>query len=383
VVKWLWLPATAIAVPLAFACCNGDRGVPTSPSRITTSTINTDDFDAGVSDGPPALDAAGLCGNELHNTGYRGPNLYFVLDRSGSMATAEPPNDKSRYDIVRSALLDLTRKLGPLINVGAALFPTGDLETNSCHAGSEVFPVTQGDPVSAVDGPTVSALAYSTWVTPKGGTPTAATLQKITPGLLALTGRTVVLLATDGAPNCNANASCSAADCTTNIDGQCQAGVNCCAPDQPSGPEMCIDRLATVAAIGALHDAGVDVYIIGIPGSAVYENVLNDMAVAGGTAQAGSTQYYRVDDLTQLGEVFAAIAANAIVCEFTLSEPPTDPTMTNVYLDQGLIAYDPVNGWTWEGTDKIVLHGDACQQLKTGGATTVQVVTGCPTQYPP
>ena len=375
----MWLILAALAVPLAFAAWHGERGAPLSGTHpVPTST---DVFDAGETDGPPPLDASGYCGNELHETGYDAPNLYFVLDRSGSMATVATAGGDTRYEVVRSAMLALVRTLGPLINVGAALFPA--FNGSACMAGGQVFATRAGDPVTGSEGPTTQMLRFATKISPEGGTPTAATLAAIAPTLQALPGRTVVLLATDGAPNCNDAAVCGAGDCTLNIDGQCpQNEANCCAPGGTGGPEACVDRAATLSAIEALHASGIDVYVIGIPGTAHYAGVLDQMAEVGGTAQSGEPKYYRVDDVALISQVFAAIAAEAISCKFVLSSPPDDPAMTNVYLDGQLLPYDPVNGWSWLGSDTVLLNGEACQRLKSGGATSVQVVTGCPTQYP-
>jgi hypothetical protein len=381
-VRRLGLLIAALALPAAgLYACDSERAPPTSPPAPTSTATGTD-FDAGLPDGPPGLDAPGLCGNELHATGYVGPNLYFVLDRSGSMIVVEGSNDSSRYELVRGAALELIRTLGPLINVGAALFPKGNIEEEPCDPGDEVLSTRPGDPVTGEDGETTQAFRYQTNVTPKGGTPVAGTLRDLAPTLAALPGKTVVLLATDGAPNCNANASCGPEECIAYLEGDCPSDPECCSPGGIAGPSLCIDRGPTVSAVGALHALDIDVYVVGIPGSALYGEVLDEMAVAGGTAADGAPKYVRVDDLGKLAEAFAEIAAQAISCEFPLTDPPTETDMTNVYLDGAVVPYDEVDGWTWSGGDNVVLHGEACEMLKTGGATTVQVVTGCPTEYP-
>jgi hypothetical protein len=143
---------------------------------------------------------------------------------------------------------------------------------------------------------------------------------------------------------------------------------------------MCIDEAATVSAISDLAAAGIDVYVVGIPGSDVYGDVLNAMAVAGGTAQAGASQYYKVDDLTQLGGVLGAIASVVISCDIDLTVPPPDKDLTNVYLDQQVLPLNPVNGWWWASETVVELRGDACDRLKSGKVKQVQVVSGCPTE---
>ena len=48
------------------------------------------------------------------------PNMYFVLDRSGSMGESD------KWDRVRLTVARLMRGLGPRANFGAAIFPYGE-----------------------------------------------------------------------------------------------------------------------------------------------------------------------------------------------------------------------------------------------------------------
>ena len=192
-----------------------------------------------------------------------------------------------------------------------------------------------------------------------------------------------MLLLTDGAPNCNDNATCSVDDCSANIEGLCPAGDNCCAAGYPGGgPALCVDRQATVDAVAAIAALGVDVYVIGIPGSELYGGVLDEMAVAGGTAQQGSPQYYRVDDLDAVETTFRQIAAANISCRIDLQDPPQMTGFTNVYFDCDTVPYDPIDGWDWYEGGSIFLHGDACARLRSGEVIQVKVATGCPTELP-
>ncbi len=328
---------------------------------------------------------AGVCGNEIHELALDVPNLYFVFDRSGSMGELVPPDFDSRYEVVREAAIGLITSLGPLINPGAAVFPHGNITAYPCSAGAEVFPVTPGDPIEddGSEGPVTKDFRFLTKLTPQGGTPVAATLEEIQPTLASLSGRTIVMLLTDGGPNCNPSAVCTIDQCISNIEDICTSSENCCTPGHlQGGPEMCIDRVPTVAAIEAIAALGIDVYVIGITGSGHYESVLDEMAQAGGTAQQSDTLYYKVDDLSGLGEVFAAIAAEAISCEIELADPPEEQGLTNVYLDCDLVPYDAVHGWTWLEDTTVWLHGDACDLLKSGKVTQVQIATGCPTELP-
>jgi hypothetical protein len=372
------------------AACQA-TGSPLGPSSSATGSSSGGGGGAGGGsdlvrdagdDGPPALDSGGFCGNQIHQAITRAPNLYFVFDASGSMGEAAG-GGFTRYQLVEHSAVEMIQTLGPLINVGAAVFPRGASSTDSCHVGGEVFPVTPGDPISPATGPTTGGFIAATSLVPAGGTPTAATLTALTPGLTALKGRTVVLLATDGGPNCNGSASCAADQCIANLEGQCvPLGTNCCAVGGASGPEGCLDHDAAVNAVETLATAGVLVYVIGIPGSDLYAAVLDDMAVAGGAPQPGPTSYYRVDDLVGLEQVFQSIASKYISCDFDLADPPPDQDHTNVYFDKNVVPEDPVDGWVWKSPSEIELVGAACAKLKAGAVKQVQIVSGCPTQHP-
>jgi hypothetical protein len=326
--------------------------------------------------GPPSADAGGLCGNQIHPITTQPPNVYFIFDISGSMST--PVVGGTRYSVVQAAAAELVGTLRYVIRAGAAAFPLDVTATASCHPGGEVYPPTLDDPLGFNDA--------TQPLVPYGGTPTAATVLALVPKLQALPGKTIAVLATDGAPNCDAAATCTAAECTENIEGCapedtcCAMSTNCCAPNGPAGPLSCVDHDATVAAVAGLHAAGVDVSIVGIPGSKPYAAVLADMAFAGGVPQSAAPYYYDVEDLSTLGTILRAIATAGISCDITIGDPPSTQDETNVYLDQQVVLSDPTNGWTWTAADVITLHGAACAELKSGSVAQVQVVSGCPTQ---
>ena len=380
-----FVPVAVLSAALGFttldAGCGSDerpRGVGAPPGADAG-----DGFEAGVGgSGPPPPDANGYCGNEVHQLIIDAPNLYFVLDASGSMDAAAPGGG-NRYDAVRIAVVDLVRNLGPMAKVGAAVLPKKG-SSDECTAGGEVFPVTQGDPITGKDGPTTTALRLATITKPIGGTPISATLEALAPTLTGLSGETYVVIATDGGPNCNLAANCDASGCMLNIEGHpaCDPSVNCCAPGQVGGPSFCVDQAATIAAIDKLVAAGLHVVTVGIPGSETYAAVLDAMAVAGGLPRPDGPKYYRVDQLEEVGPVLAAIAKIAVTCEFTLVDPPQEQGMTNVYLDGQVLTYNVPDGWIWKPPSTVRLLGEACDRVQSGKVVNVQIVSGCPTEVP-
>jgi hypothetical protein len=299
----------------------------------------------------------------------KAPNLYFVLDASTSM------QEDAKWTNVQSAVATLIDQIGPRAQFGAAVFPVqgGDV----CETGDEVMPLRAGDS----QGATAHAFLAATSFTPSGGTPTAATLEALEPELRAFPESTFVILATDGGPNCDAALSCTVDDCTSNLDGmQNCSPPNCCDPSELGG-QGCLDGAAATQAVLALRMAGVETFVMGIPGSAPYAALLDDLAIAGGGARGSEPFYYQVDtaDTGALAEALAQIAAQAIAsCTFTLTQAPANADEVNVTVGASVVARDGPDGWLLQGT-KLTLEGSTCVAIETGGAPPVAVLQGCPT----
>jgi hypothetical protein len=310
------------------------------------------------------------------------PNMYFVLDRSGSMAESD------KWGAVRKVVAQILRGLGPRANFGATLFPGFDDTT--CSPPREVLPITPGDPPGTQDGPTTKKLLTATQSAPSGGTPTAEALRNVLQSLRTAKGKTFVILATDGGPNCNGAAGCNSDLCQPNIEStpsSCQpGGLSCCDPGTGGAQESCLDSAPTQSAVAALKAAGIPVYVIGLPGTSnpVYANLLDQLAVAGGTALPTSPKYYRIDStnspvlLTALKKIAAQIVAT---CEFKLTMAPAQANQVNVYFDEVVVPADPVNGWKIDG-QTVTLLGDSCKKVLSGDVLDVRIITGCPTVLP-
>jgi hypothetical protein len=343
----------------------GSRERPGNETGASSATV-------GATTGGFVSDGAHLCGNELHDALTEHPLIYLVIDRSGSMLALD--EGETRYEKVRLATLELVDSLGALVRVGLTVFPAPEADQgNECLPGKEVF-APEVNPGAGFE----DAIDQD----PFGGTPIAATLQALRPKLMAEAQPRVILLATDGGPNCNAGASCGPSECIINIEGECPPNENCCEP--PEGlVENCLDRQPTVDAIIALENEGTPVYVIGIPGSELFSVVLDQMALYGGVPLENQPQYYyRVDDLDQLGQTFKDIARELVSCTFDLADPPATQGLTNVYLDDQVVPLDPENGWVWVDEDTVELVGAACEALKDGQIESVQIVSGCPTETP-
>ena len=376
---------TAFAAAMAVIACGSQRPPPAGDRsyQASAATGGGGFQEAGVSNKPPGCgmkDDGSYCDCVDTPLFTDPPNMYFVLDRSGSM------QQDNKWDAVRVVVAQILRGLGPRANFGATLFPGFD--SDQCAPPAQVLPITPGDPPGSGDGPTTKRLLDATNTPPSGGTPTGEALRSVLPILKAAKGKTFVILATDGGPNCNPNVACDITQCQPNIEAvpQCPpSGPNCCAPPN-GGYESCLDSAATVSAVSALKAAGIPVYVIGLPGSGnpTYANLLDTLASAGGTALPTSPKYYRVDSsnsavlLTALKKIAAKIVAT---CEFKLTMPPVQANQVNVYFDDVVVPADPTNGWKIEG-QTVTLLGDSCNKVLNGDVLDVRIITGCPTVEP-
>jgi hypothetical protein len=360
---------------------------PNPPEDRPDATI-IDTSDGGCGSAP----TGDYCGQTFLRELDRPPNLYFVIDRSGSMGEPFEETITNKYRAARSAITNVLQSIGHRIRYGAAIFPSNSAP-DACSPGQQVFPTVRGDPVECaiqgIRGPILDDfVGRLSAVTPTGATPTAATLESLLPMLSALEGDTYVVLVTDGAPNCNLEGGCSAAECTLNIemvsvDGRvCDETYNCCDPENTAAGfgAYCTDGAASERAVSALADAGIMTYVIGLPGAEAYAALLDRLAVAGGTARGGDSDYYSVADADALEQALLDIGTGiAISCSIDLESPPEDPARVNVYFDGTVVPGDESDGWVWDGERRIEVRGAACDELRSGEIREARVVFGCDT----
>jgi len=348
--------------------------------------------DAGLVLDDAAQAPSGPCGAQSIPVISNPPNISFIIDHSASMGDELAGSGLSKYENARVALRDVLKAVGHRINYGATVFP-GLANATGCEAGDELMSMGPGDPPSyaraGVSGPRLKDLLGRLSIASiDGGTPTAPTLSKALTTLKDLDGTTFVVLITDGAPNCDAGLSCTAQGCIPNIegltsvDGACTPSLNCCVPtsQSPGANLSCLDSKATLDAVQALTDAGISTFVVGMPGSEPYEQLLSSMAEAGGTARATNPKYYSVADTAALEASLKAIAASvSISCDIPLDYQPPDPDYVNVYFDGALVEYDPEAGWEWTKDGHVAIRGASCDELSAGDVLEVQILAGCKT----
>ena len=184
-----------------------------------------------------------------------------------------------------------------------------------------------------------------------GSTPTARAITNATAYLNTVTdqNKKVILLATDGEPNCKAG---TVSPNTSDVDG-------------------------TEAAIAAALAAGFKVYVVGIGPASIA--TLKQFAVAGGTGDA-----YPATSATDLTDALAAISKAVSSCTFVMDKSPPDPSNVAVYLDGRLLTQDAADGWSFGASPQnITLNGASCASVTSGAAAKIQVLFMCQGGSPP
>ncbi len=338
--------------------------------------------------GQDPIDPSELCGNEVIPVEVKRPNLYFLLDVSGSMEDRIGAR-LSKLEASKAAILRVAEVHGHRLNYGLATFPSSSAE---CAPGREVFRTREGDALKC--GEFVKGPAYRSFqrvvedIRSAGGTPLTPTLEAIERKIRALPGTTSLILLTDGAPNCNPDARCDASDCSLSLaqaqvgDIQCSNRTNCCDPrltgDLVADPgTFCLDSEASVELIEELRTQGIMTYVIGVPGAEIARDLMNALAEAGGAPRSGTTKYFDVRDEKGLDDAFAEIGVEvAQSCSLELENPPKDAVQLNVYLDGVVLPSRSADGWGYrEG--QVTLLGESCARVQRGEVREIRVVLGC------
>lgn len=277
----------------------------------------------------------------------RRPKVMIAVDRSASMMQSlesalvlctdvngdylpTSPNDCKWKDL-RSALTGSNGLLATTRGAafyGLAAFPGSD-QPNTCAAGGEVVDLSDaGDNVDAIGAALVKLV-------PAGGTPTAVTLEKLARNAQLQSSNPnqarIVLLITDGIPNCNvANKAiceeCKARgcsdgvglnECTACFADPCKATFQLFSDTSCEALNACLDGSNMVAAVSALAAKGIKTFVIGFgaeTSSGDAAAILSQAAVAGGLARDASapTRFYQASTTAELEQALATFAASHV-----------------------------------------------------------------------
>ena len=264
----------------------------------------------------------------------------------------------SRWRLLKSTLGSVLPPLDQKVAMGALIYP---VRADACTAPSTVD-------LSPALGNTNNLLSFFNASMPLGGTPTAAALDVASQHLRNLrtaTSARALILATDGAPNCNETLQNDTCVCTSPP----QVNPNC------DTPTHCLDDSATVAQLRAVFSLGMPTYVIGL-GSSLnqFASTLDAMAVAGGVPRQGiGPRYYSVANQSELTDAFNRVTSQLTRCTFLLNGLALNDTF--VVQVGGVDVPQGPNGWEWLNltNGELALHGTACDRAAAGALATVLV----------
>ncbi|MFT6400678.1 MAG: Mg-chelatase subunit ChlD, partial [Bradymonadia bacterium] len=312
--------------PVAAADTEGDGGIEDPTADVPVE----EEVDAGCTETIPIL---------LKPTDSAIPNVVLVVDRSYSMI-----QNPTRWDGVTTAVRDVTGALDEVVRFGMVLFP--DPASNACAVGT-----VSVEPGLRVSTEISSALAR--WE-PAGGTPTAPSL-RLAGELLARDfpdGNNYILLATDGAPGCN----------------PVFEGHGCeCIPGAYCGEEFwgnCLDDERTLETMTQLTDLGISTFVVGVPGSDIVSDLMDRMAIIGGTDIEG--RHYAVDDGPVLLETLREATGGLVPCAYSIADGPDGGRVVSVLVDGVAVPNDISDGWISDADGDLVFAGATCESLRDG-----------------
>jgi hypothetical protein len=377
---------------VACAACNSGRGENSSTSLGTsltagsadsgdeTSTADTDTTmptttAADTEDGSTS-DGELICDMQEFVLEAIPPNVVLVLDKSGSMiqeqwdADANPDTpDEARWQSLHNVVEFVVNTFEGEINFGANLFPSqaaaGSLGETACPVRSNVeVPVAPMNADGVLGG---IPAADSTDI--RGATPATDGIRAALDHLLTLDPMIdrFMILVTDGAANCGAEADTSLCP-----------GVGCGLMEE-------YDHQLPLVVEEAFTEHGVPTFVVGIDilDELVGEDPmdgqteantyveLNTVAEAGGRARKGTEKFYNTVNQVELMDALSQIAGSVVSCTIPFETIPEHPTFVKIEI--GGMEIDRVqdcdteNGWAFVNPDgpydAIQLCGTACELL--------------------
>ena len=349
------LPAVLLIAALVMPNCSGEGG------GSGTEDGDTDSTPADGHDGLPDSDDDGpICDEEEFGVQGTDADVLIVIDRSESMSHA------AFWGPTRNAVIDVTQTYDAVVRFGLMVFP-GD----RCLDAPDYYCEPGRSPIVEIDFNRGERIDEDLMpMETCGGTPIALTLVKAHEYMAGLesTNPKYIILATDGAPNCNA--ALDKATC------RCSCLEDECTPVCPSN-ELCLDDTATYQAIDDMAGDGIRTFVIGMSTAAEdWGDVLSAMASHGGT-----DDFYPAEDTDQLSEVFETITGMIATCRYDVNpSDAADREKVNFYFDGEVVPMDPDNaeGWNWEDYDTIVFYGSYCDMIMSGEVEDIAAKYGCP-----
>ena len=309
-------------------------------------------------------------GDRLAPLEQRVPEVLFVIDASGSMTFGldgnEMPEGDDRWTILGRALLSAVSVRSEELSFGAVVYPDSPTFADGCNMRSAPL-LSMGDRRNGL----FLERLFERWM-PDGGTPTAAALHLARENVKdpPPNVQRFVILATDGAPNCNPSPPRPTPDCVCTRSGWC--GL-------PEDAVNCLDDVDPVEAVRAITDEeGVPVYVVGLLDTGLgypaseFRRVLDAMAEAGRRPQRDApTLYYDATQPGALDRILGEIVGGLTRCVYYLSGALAVDDVVAVRVGDTTLTRDDtgIDGWSVSNPSagEITLHGSACALAEDAG----------------
>jgi hypothetical protein len=315
------------------------------------------------------------------------PNLMLAVDRSDSMSFPISNGGEPRLSALKRAMDEYLKTYGTVARTGLMLYPSDF----ACGAGTvEVELWTQNDVPADLQAHADKINAKIQSITKQGATPSGESLKFLASYQPLLGGReNVVVLVTDGLPNCNPNNPNS-----YDVD---QAACDCTFSGAQCGGQYarlsCLDRAGTVDVVRDLLSKGIKTAVVAIGDDTLTgtgPSVMNAIASEGGAprscpngtdAECGTSacnkatkicdqRYYAAGSEAELAAALATIGydlSRGEACKFQLEVAPEDPAFLSVVVNNQAVASGP-STWTYDAaTRELTFVGALCQ--KVGSST--------------
>lgn len=324
------------------------------------------------------------------------PNVMLLLDKSGSMnnpmVAGCTGTCRTRIEELRAAMGPFLSQYGTVARFGLSTFPRGSGAEQCLPPGGVRLDISGSNDVDAElssHAANIDAIVQGLGVTETvaGGTPTSASLDVMgnLDSLADTVRANVVVLLTDGQPNCNINNPVTVGNggtckCTSNplFDPYCST----------TGVEGCLDEDASVRAVRALAQKKIQTVVIGFGADTNGSALLDQMAFEGGLSRtckvdadcgaAGPcnfgycrTRYYQANDGAALAQALRDIV-NKIQkpCEHPLGFTPEPNAKLAVLIDGQSVEEDAANTWRYDAsTSTVLLTGALCARAEASSAT--------------
>ncbi|HEX8440757.1 adventurous gliding motility lipoprotein CglB [Archangium sp.] len=356
------------------------------------------------------------------------PNLMLLVDTSGSMTLPLnpalpacklssgstcggdapcPTTCPTRWRALQGAMNTFLTQNGRIARMGLATYPGKQLVQGTVCGGTtalrEALPTEEDDNTliakAAAVNKALQDIPNSAAGKPEGGTPTSTSLNYLgtLPDMQVEGREDLVLLLTDGLPNCNENnenfwtkATPDRCRCTLENTSFCES--------TPYDKLGCLDKDGSVTAVRNLRNKQIRTIVIGFGAETATGNgteVLNAMAEAGGfaleakactadadcgagdtcdtTAKTCRRRFYQAGNQTELSAALEAISkvvgpANPCLLQIPPDQLPSSENLVVVYINKERVEAGE-NTWRLNlPSEGVEFKGDLCTRIKNSTA---------------